>query len=125
LADPVETEPDQITALYKVYSPFFTKILSDVVSGAISMDNFSGLYSDTDVKNALADYNTLLQMDPIYNNIDPLHVDVVPHPWATAVQVGAYQYKFLQAVNRAFLGGQLDLSTYVVITTSGLAPSTT
>lgn len=120
LPDTVESVPDQITSLYKVYSPFFTKILSDVVSGAISMTNFSGLYSDTDVKNALASYNTILQMDPIYNNIDSLHVDVVPHPWATAVQVGAYQYKFLQAVNRAFLGGQLDLSTYVVITASGL-----
>jgi hypothetical protein len=122
LADPLETEPDTIVSLYKVYSPFFTNILSDVVSGAISMANFSGLYSDTDVKNALSGYTTLLQMDPIYNNIDPLHVDVIPHPWSTAVQVGAYQYKFLQAVNRSFLGGNLDLSTYVVITADGLPP---
>jgi hypothetical protein len=120
LPDAPETVPDVIPSLYEVYSPFMTKIISDVKSGAISMTPFSGLYGDPDVKAALASYNDILVLDPIWNGVDTLHVLVIAHPWAAPVTVSAYQYKFLQAVNRAFLGGRLDLSPYLVMSANGL-----
>jgi hypothetical protein len=120
LPDAPESEPDQITSLYNVYSVFFTKVLSDVKAGAISMANFQGLYPDTDVYNYLQSYEDILKLDPIWHGVDNFHINVIPHPWPNAVTVSAYQYKFLLAVNRAFLGGQLDLSSFLQMSANGL-----
>lgn len=120
LPDPPETGPDVLTSPYVVFSTFMTKIISDVKADIISMANFQGLYSDTDVKNALTGYNEYLPFDPIWNGIDGNYVEVIPHPFPNPVVVSAYQYKFLLAVNRAFLGGQLNLSTYLQLSANGL-----
>lgn len=108
--DPVP--PSAIAALYQVVSPFFNRIVHDLNSGALWDDKFTEQYSDVFVQETCQRYEYLLAWDPVTdeNLIDPNFVVVHPHNVNGYIDMGVYQYKFLNRVARIYGSNRISLS---------------
>lgn len=115
--------PSAIPGRYQVVSPFFSKIIYDLVSGGLWEDKFQEQYSDDYVMQVLQPYLYLLQYDPTTDPIapDPRFVVVHPHNLPTYINIGVYQYKFLTRVNKIFGNGRIDLSAHLSVEQFGQA----
>jgi hypothetical protein len=111
--------PSVIPKLWNVYSPFFCKILNDLLSGQLAPSWLTGNYADTDVIQACQPYTYLLAFDQTQTGliVDPNFVVVEPHNLPTVVTISIYVYKFMTRVNRLFLHNTLSLSKYLNIQT--------
>lgn len=119
LPEPVEPLPDAIPTLYKVFSPFTTKLIYDMLGGYLSMDEFMGEYSIDDVKKKLVGYEWILPFDPIIRGYDKEYVIVHPHPEAGTVTLNVYQFRFLNRAIAAFLKGEVNLTRHAVLVEEG------
>jgi hypothetical protein len=115
-------EPSAIPDLYKIYSPFFSRIINDLMAGVLTDAQFTQHYSDQFVKDKCAPYETWLTYDPLLlaNKVDHNYVIIHPHHYDHYVSLGIYNYKFLYRVARVYGGELIDLSSFVK-----LAPLTT
>ncbi len=115
------TGPNAILELYPVVSPFFCKLIHDLNSGALTNPLFTQQYSDNDAAQILQPYVYLLADDPCSDNNapDPTFVIIHPHNQPGYVQMGIYQYKFLQAAVRLYGNGRVILSPYVSVAQFG------
>lgn len=115
-----ETDPDipsVIPDLWRVYSPFFSRIMADLLSGQLAPSFLTGNYSDQDVKNACASYEWLLVFDQTQDAqlADTEYMVVQPHIFDQPVTVSIYIYKFLTRVVSLYLHNRVDMSTWVNI----------
>jgi len=106
------TSPSAIQALYRVVSPFFSRIVYDLNSGALWEEEFTEQYSDDYVRAQCERYEYLLAWDPITDtNLPDLRFVVIhPHNLNHYVDLGIYQYKFLTRVQRIYCPDRISLS---------------
>jgi hypothetical protein len=112
IPEKVPTSPSSIAGLYPVVSPFFSRIVYDLNSGALWDEMMTEQYSDDWVRQTVEGYEYLLAWDPItdVNFLDPNFVVVQPHNLNHYVDMGIYQFKFLNRVQRIYAPTRISLS---------------
>jgi hypothetical protein len=115
LPEQTTTTPSAITEKYSVYSPFLSRIISDIYAGFLADDRLKQHYSTDLVKELCKQYEWLLSYEPSAETLqaDPRYVDIAPHPWPYVVDLSIYNYKFVKMVNDYYLGGKINLSIYL------------
>lgn len=120
-ADP--SGPSVIPGYWPLYSPFFSTILADLMSGVLQPSYLQGpvRYTDEQVLATCKPYESWLAVDPmnVVNQVDPDNAYVEPHPYNTTLTISFYLFQFLQRVNTLYFQGQLNLQNYL-----NLAPLT-
>lgn len=113
-------QPNAIPDLYMVYSPFFGKIISDLVSGAINDPELKQHYGEDFIADRLSSYFELLQFDPVTdgNNPDKKYVIIHPHPYSNYIELDIYQLKFLKKVVDIYGNDLIDISSFVKMKSS-------
>lgn len=116
---PQETtdSPNIIPQRWVVYSPFFTKIITDLRDGILWEDEFTRYYGSEYVDMVLAPYLPLLDVDLSSKDglFDERYVIVHPHPYGTFVELDAYQHKFLRFVYEQYGRRVANLADFVTI----------
>lgn len=108
-------EPSAIVERYKIVSPFFSKIIYDLVIGALWEDKFTEHYSEDYVRQMCVPYEYLLDTDPIKEGLTPSSDFVIihPHNLPNYIDMGIYQYKFLSKVVQVYGQGKIEISSHV------------
>lgn len=108
-------EPSAIPARYQVVSPFFSKIIYDLLSGSLWEERFVEHYGEDYVQEVCAPYEYLLNTDPIKEGLtpNPDFVIIHPHNLNNYVDMGIYQFKFLNRVVQVYGQGKIDISSHV------------
>lgn len=109
-----EVNPIQIQR-YKLFSPFFSKLIWACQTGAIGGALLEDHYTDQDVRDICAPYEYLLAFDPIQvdNQLNPDYVIVHPLYHDTEVGLGLARYRFLTKAVRLYGNGLIELSNFV------------
>lgn len=117
LPEPVITAPNVITMLHATYSPFCSKIISDVRNNVINDPRLKTQYNDSVVFEICKPYEYLLKFDLTQPSLkkDPNYVVVHPHYFDNVVNVNIYQYKFIDRMVRLYLNGMVDISNFISI----------
>lgn len=104
-----------ITSRYQLFSPFLSKILTDLVAGYIDLSDFTQPYSDTLVRSLCLAYIYLLPMDPIGpGNLPDVRYTVIhPHPYPTQVSLSLLEYAFFERVVAIFATDKVVYSSLV------------
>lgn len=112
-ATPVYT----VVERYKLYSPFFTKIIFDFINGVIVDERIKDAYSDDLVREICAPYIPTLLLDPCSddNVQDENFVYVQPHSLPYVIEVNAYVYKFMSNAARLYLKNRVSMSGFIRI----------
>ena len=113
--------PSVIPARYAIYSPFFNKIMRDLVSGALTDPRLKLHYNDMVVRELCAPYLWLLEYDATQeaNALDDNFVNIHPHNEPNVVAIDIYYYKFLTRVVKIYLNDKVEMSHFI-----SLAPAT-
>jgi hypothetical protein len=117
LPEPPFPNPPVIEALYEVYSPFCSRLIYDLVSGALDDPRMYQQYGTALVLELCKPYEYLLKTDPTQDGLvpDPKFVIVHPHNLMTVIDIGIYQYKFLDMAVKQYLGGKVTLNDFLRI----------
>lgn len=109
--------PNIIPSRWKIISPFFTKIISDLRDGILWDDRFTQHYGSEFVESMLTPYLPLLGSDLSREDglFDPRYVIVHPHPYPNYVMLDAYQHKFLRFVYAQYGRRVAELADFVAI----------
>lgn len=113
--EPTITTPNPIPERYGVVSSFISKVIEDILSGFITMDEFKGNYSQQAVVDRLQGYMYLLEYDPLKRDIRSDLFTVLPHRRQGNVELSIYEYRFVERAISVFLNGKIELNRYVVI----------
>ncbi len=119
LPERVLSTPSTFVRKYVLFSPFFTKLFHAILNGGISGPWMTEHYAEQRVSQECAQYQHLLNWDPITeeNEIDPTFVEIHPHPYDQAISLNAYQYKFMNIAVRLYGRGRINLSSHATIST--------
>jgi hypothetical protein len=111
--------PNVIAQQWTVYSPFFTKLMWDLINGVLTDARLTAQYSDQDVVAICKPYEKWLAFDQTQdeNLIDANYLLVTPHNLERTVTVDAYVYKFLSRVVRLYLHNRVNMSRWLRIAT--------
>lgn len=106
-----------IQAQYSLFSPFLCKIIADLKTGVINDPILQQQYNDNTVMALCANYQYLLEIDPIHPDLMPSadYVNVHPHCWNTMVDLSAHQYTFVNRVIRLYARNTVTLSGFARI----------
>jgi len=117
MPEPTFTTPDVIENIYRVYSPFLSKIIHDLIQGILNDPRMFVNYNDNDVVSICTPYEYLLKSDPTQTGLqpDPNFVVIEPHNLETAINVNLYQYKFLTRVVALYMNNLVALSQFISI----------
>lgn len=109
------TNPSTIPGLYQVYSPFFSRIIHDLMSGVLDDVAFATQYSDQFVRAKCLPYESWLAFDPLLqvNAVDHNYVIIHPHHFNHYVSLDIYKFRFLSRVVKLYGGELIDLSSFV------------
>lgn len=113
---PLPTTPDVAASLYKLYSPFYFKVLSDLIAGIILPAVYDPAPTDTALKTALQPYEYLLPYDPCRKR-DAWwlpNVVILGHP-LTTMQLTIKQWAFMVRVNQIYLFNTINANSHVTI----------
>lgn len=96
--------PNIIPKRYTLYSPFISRIMADLLSGALQDDMFFQQFGDTWLKQRLASYTYLLDYDlsAIGGALDVRYLVVHAHPYPDYVTVNPYQMRVIQRAAALF-----------------------
>lgn len=120
LPQPIRNGVSSIYERYDLYSPFFSRILNELINSTLVMDEsiFIQPLSDNQVLGICAEFEPILEFDPIneLNNIDQRFVLIHPNIGSTMVTLDVYKYNFLMKVVKLYGKGLIELSPFVSIT---------
>lgn len=119
LPEPVEPNPSPMPAWYKVFSPFTSKLMFDMLNNILVMDEFKGEYDLAFVKERLKGYDWILPFDPALKDVDEAHILIDPHPELGVVSLNIYQYRLLDRAIQVFLNNNVRLNRFTVIVEEG------
>ena len=110
-----------ISSRWAVYSPFFARILSDIVTGLLESTLFDAMLGDTEVLTICKPYETYLDVDPINTAFDTRFAYVAVHPTAldTPVAISRNAYRFMQRVVALYGRNVISLNSHVTIGLGG------
>lgn len=102
---------------YFLYSPFISKVIFAVKALAIDPDELKQHYNDDKVRELVAPYLYLLDMDPVRfeNQPDKRYCIIHPHILETLIDVDVYQHKFITRVVNLYGNGLINLSGHLRI----------
>lgn len=98
------TTPNIIPQRYTLYSPFISRIMADLLSGALQDDKFFQQFNDTWLDQRLDAYKYLLDFDLSAKNspLDIRYLVVHAHPYPNYVTVNPYQMRVIQRAAALF-----------------------
>lgn len=110
--------PNIITERYPVYSPFCSKIITEIIRGNLNDSKIYEQYNDEDVMRICAPFEYLLKYDPTQSDLTPdiNYVDIHPHIANTVLNVSLHHYNFLRRVVNIYLHDKVVLSHFVTLT---------
>lgn len=112
--EPEITTPNPIPQRYGVVSSFICKVIEDILDGFITMDDFTGNYSQQAVADRLQGYTYLLEYDPVIRQMREDLFTYLPHR-RQSVALSIYEYRFVDRAIKVFLNGKIELSRYATI----------
>lgn len=117
MPEPVIPEVNHILTYYKLYSPFISKVIFSVLDNVIDPIALTTQYNDDKVRELVAPYLYLLDMDPIHvnNRPDMNYCIIHPHILSNVIEVNIYQYKFITRVVNLYGNGLINLSGHLVM----------
>lgn len=106
-----------ILGYYKLYSPFISKVIFSVLDNVIDPAALVVQYNDDRVRELVAPFLYLLDMDPIHvdNRPDMNYCIIHPHVLANVIEVNIYQYRFITRVVNLYGNGLINLSGHLVM----------
>ncbi len=104
---------------YEVFSPFFQRVIWELINNTISDDIIVNIANDSNILAICAPYEHTLKFDPLApgNMLDPRYVTVHPHCWPMAVTLSLVRYQFLVNVVRLYGKSLISLTNFVNIST--------
>lgn len=105
--------PVPVTKFYLLYSPLITRILWDINIGSLTPPYIPEDYDQ--VQRKMKPYMDYLPYEPTRNNYNRDFSRVLPHPFDNVQQVNELTFRFIEAINKFYLGGQINLSPYFSI----------
>lgn len=108
--------PSPIAQRYAVYSPFLSRIVSDLREDLFDEDWLQSHYSNSDVMERVKPYKYLLDFDPGYLGVDERYVYVHPHRFSHAIDVDVYEFNFIKRVVQLYFNDSIPLSHFFTVT---------
>lgn len=108
--------PSPIAQRYMVYSPFLSRIISDLREDLYDEEWLQSHYSNADVMAKVEDYKYLLDFDPAYLGVDDRYVFVHPHRYEHAIEVNVYEFNFIKRVVQLYFDDKIPLSHFFTVT---------
>lgn len=104
IPEPPLPQPVVIPALYRLYSPFLSKIIYDLQSGVLNDQRMYGPMSTALAMQIVQPYEYLLAFDPSQQATltDPNYTIVDPTNVMTAIMLNAYQYRLVMLVAKQY-----------------------
>ena len=115
LPEPPRDAPSSITQRYPLFSPFITKVLSDLISGHLDNTVIDPLPDRLTIQSICEPYVEWLAFDPINHDVDRDFIVIHPHNHRNVVNINYLQYRFLKAVIDLYAPGLVELSPFVAI----------
>lgn len=119
MPEPPPTVPNVVEALYPVYTPFLCKILYDLITGVIGIEQLKNQYNDDLVRKVCQPYEWILAFDPTQTThaYNPDFVIVHPHFHNTVMDIDIYHYAFLKRVVNIYMKDKVELSHWLRLKT--------
>ena len=107
-----------ITERYQLVSPFLNKFVDLFRNDQIELDPLVN-YTDQQVLAICQPYEGLLAFDPLSdeNAHDIRFSYVVPHRYATVVNLTLYQYRFMLRIVSLYAAGKVDITPFLTFST--------
>lgn len=118
---PPRDGPNLISSRWTLMSPFFCRLIADIVSGIIPKVVYNAVLSDTEVMNICAPYEKYLKVDPLNPDLKMDFKYVAVHPTAqkSVVPVSLEAYRFMQKVVTLYGSGQITLNSHLTVNLGG------
>jgi hypothetical protein len=113
---PVIPGPSPITQRHMVYSPFLSRIISDLREDLFDEEWLQSHYSNADLMAKMDDYKYLLDFDPAYLGVDERYVFVHPHRYVNAIDVDVYEFNLIKRVVQLYFNDKIPLSHFFTVT---------
>lgn len=116
LTQPTPDQINPILGLHRLYSPFLSKLIMDLISGVLILPGINGQYSNDEVLAWVRPYEAWMEYDPISPEIRPdINYTIIdPHCFATPVSLSVVQYAFVNRVMRLY-APWMKLSTHATV----------
>jgi len=117
IREPRKTTESATKKLWKVYSPFCSKVLMDLKRGVLRPEKIREYYDDNYVMSVVKPYLYLLRVDPTQEDTlaDFDFVKVHPHAYETVQDIDVFMYRFMERVISLVLKDRVDLSQFARI----------
>ena len=99
---------------YQVYSPTLSKMITDILEGRLTIGRLNAKDRMT-VERIVDKYKRYLAVDPAYLGFDFDYVTVHPVSGDNTVTVGYREYEFLDAVNKIYFDGVVNLNHWIKV----------
>lgn len=117
IREPRKTTESATKKLWKVYSPFCSKVLMDLKRGVLRPEKIREYYDDNYVMSVIKPYLYLLRVDPTQEDTlaDFDFVKVHSHAYETVQDIDVFMYRFMERVISLVLKDRVDLSQFARI----------
>lgn len=114
---PVIPGINTIPSYYKLYSPFISKVIFSVIDNVIDPNVLIAHYNDDKIREVVAPFLYLLDMDPIHvdNRPDMNYCIIHPHILSNVIEVNIHQYRFITRVVNLYGNGLINLSGHLAM----------
>lgn len=118
----IKPQPDRgslmvIPQRYELFSPFFQRVIFELVNNNISEQDIDNAFNDKKLIELCAPYEHTLKFDPLTpgNRLDSRYVTIHPHCWPVLVTMSLVKYRFLTNVVRLYGKQLISLTNFVTI----------
>ena len=115
LPDRSHALPSMIPERYEIYSPFASKVMTDLQRGVLGGDRIRTRYTESDIHEILTDYLYLLDYEPTRANLNMQYVSIHPTSLYNVAELDIYEYTFLDRAIKMYLDNAVDISKFVKI----------
>lgn len=100
---------------HRLYSPFFSRLLSDMAEGIISDTSILAIRTDVEVLDFCKPYEWILKNDPVSSvpKLNDSYVLIQPHIRDSAISLNKYQYSLFLKVVRLYGKGMISVNPLV------------
>lgn len=115
LPQPPRPGPVTIVDRYKIYSPFLNRIIYDLLTDTIELQDKA--YNDRETMAICKPYEPILKFDPTQPEVpvDDRYVIIHPHNLTFVVNLSHNKYRFLQNVVKLYSHGRVNLSPFITV----------
>ena len=102
---------------YELFSPFFQRVIFELVNDNISEQDIDNAFNDKKLIELCVPYEHTLKFDPLTpgNRLDSRYVTIHPHCWPVLVTMSLVKYRFLTNVVRLYGKQLISLTNFVTI----------